>query len=111
LKRRFRIFQLAPEYGLNIQARIPTALCAIHNFIRHHDANDPSQPAPDDAFDHHNDDDQPHGEQAVDPEEENEADQQRNQIAQAMWDDYQWVCAARDIQDSSEDEMSDDEGL
>jgi len=33
LKWRFRILLLAPEYGLDVQAQIPTALCAIHNFI------------------------------------------------------------------------------
>ena len=33
LKRHFRILLLAPEYSLQIQARIPAALCAIHNFI------------------------------------------------------------------------------
>ena len=37
LKRRFRILLLAPEYTLHIQARIPAALCAIHNFIIKHD--------------------------------------------------------------------------
>jgi hypothetical protein len=117
LKRRFRILQLAPEYSLDIQARIPTALCAIHNFIQCHDADEESPSATDDSFDHHNEDNEPHGEQVVDPEEENEVDQQRDQIAQAMWDDYQRVCAERDIQgggSSSESELSDkssDEGL
>ena len=40
LKRCFRILLLAPEYNLEIQARIPAALCSIHNFIRTHDASD-----------------------------------------------------------------------
>jgi hypothetical protein len=40
LKRRFRILLLAPEYNLEIQARIPAALCAVHNFIREHDPNE-----------------------------------------------------------------------
>ncbi|KAF8804646.1 hypothetical protein BYT27DRAFT_7035829, partial [Phlegmacium glaucopus] len=37
LKRRFRILLLAPEYSLEIQACIPSALAAIHNFIHLHD--------------------------------------------------------------------------
>jgi len=39
MKHRFRILLLAPEYSLEIQARIPAALAAIHNFIRSHDPN------------------------------------------------------------------------
>ena len=37
LKHCFQILLLAPEYSIQIQARIPAALCAIHNFIRIHD--------------------------------------------------------------------------
>jgi len=37
LKCHFQILLLAPEYDLNVQAQIPTALCAIHNFICVHD--------------------------------------------------------------------------
>jgi hypothetical protein len=110
LKRRFRILQLAPEYSLDIQARIPTALCAIHNFIRCHDADKVTPSATDDVFDHHGHDNEPHGGQVVDPEEENEADQQCDRITQAMWDDYRRVRAERGF-DSSDDELSDDEGL
>lgn len=40
LKRRFRILLVAPEYDMDIQARIPPALCALHNFIRRHDPSD-----------------------------------------------------------------------
>ena len=34
LKRRFRILVVPPQYGMNIQARIPPALSCIHNIIR-----------------------------------------------------------------------------
>ena len=34
LKRRFRILELPPEYDMSIQALIPPALAALHNFIR-----------------------------------------------------------------------------
>ena len=53
LKCRFRILLLAPEYSLEIQARIPAALCAVHNFIWVHDSNEgehPSGPDSDDDF-------------------------------------------------------------
>jgi DDE superfamily endonuclease len=36
LKCRFRILLLAPEYSLEVQARIPAALSVIHNFISIH---------------------------------------------------------------------------
>ena len=34
LKRRFRILIAPPEYRMGIQARIPPALCCVHNIIR-----------------------------------------------------------------------------
>jgi hypothetical protein len=37
LKRRFQILELPPEYDASIQALIPPALAALHNFIRHFD--------------------------------------------------------------------------
>jgi DDE superfamily endonuclease len=37
LKRRFRILVYAAEIDMDLQARIPAALAAIHNFIRIHD--------------------------------------------------------------------------
>ncbi|KAG2746438.1 hypothetical protein P692DRAFT_20670300, partial [Suillus brevipes Sb2] len=40
LKRRFRILLISPEYKMQIQARVPAALCAIHNFIRTHDPHE-----------------------------------------------------------------------
>ena len=36
LKQKFHILHLAPEYTLEVQARIPAALAAIHNFTRCH---------------------------------------------------------------------------
>ena len=43
LKRRFRILLLAPEYKMEIQSRLPAALCSLHNFIRTHDADDKNE--------------------------------------------------------------------
>ena len=37
LKRHFRILQLPPEYNMRIQAQVPAALAALHNFIWQYD--------------------------------------------------------------------------
>ena len=40
LKCRFRILILPPEFSMRIQAQIPPALCAIHNFIQRYDPSE-----------------------------------------------------------------------
>ena len=40
LKRRFRILVYPAEIDMDLQARIPAALAAIHNFIRVHDPDE-----------------------------------------------------------------------
>jgi DDE superfamily endonuclease len=58
LKRCFCILLIAPEYGLDIQARILSALCAIHNFNHKHDLPDSEAfPNDEDYFDDNNDTD------------------------------------------------------
>ena len=37
LKQQWQILCLPPEFSMEVQARIPVALCAIHNFIQHLD--------------------------------------------------------------------------
>ena len=37
IKCHFRILVIAPKYAMDIQARIPPALCCIHNIIRRWD--------------------------------------------------------------------------
>ena len=39
-KKRFRILHLGSEFPMHIQAQLPAALAAIHNFIRLHDLED-----------------------------------------------------------------------
>lgn len=88
LKHRFCILLLAPEYSLEIQARIPAALCAVHNFIRVHDSNKgehPSGPDSDDDFClagevYSAENEPPHGRNS------SPAALCRDAIAQAMWD-------------------------
>ena len=38
IKQKFQILLLAPKYDLDLQIRLPAALCAIHNFTREHDS-------------------------------------------------------------------------
>jgi hypothetical protein len=88
LKYRFRILLIAPEYGLDIQAWILSALCAIHNFNCKHDLPDSEAfPNYEDYFDDNNDTDNgPHP--TDDAEEGNNASMMQDQIAQEMWEDY-----------------------
>jgi hypothetical protein len=87
LKRRFRILVCPPEVDMSLQARVPAALAAIHNFIREHDLLD---------FDDEN---------ILDPDpgarvgeladglpraaERERANDRRGDIAQWMWAQYQ----------------------
>ena len=103
LKRHFRILLLAPEYDLNIQARIPTALCAIHNFIRKHDPNEGELLAQANfgGDDFPDADEGPYAE--VDVEDGNlEMGAIRDQIATEMWEAYTDILLERDMQDSDD---------
>jgi hypothetical protein len=78
---------LAPEYNFNIQARIPAALCAIHNFNAKYDSNKASLPenAPggfDDCHDRVKS-------ARVEPERASDTSVDRDQIAEMMWRGYQ----------------------
>ena len=50
LKWCFQILLIAPEYDLEVQARIPAALCAIHNFIQEHDLDEGGMEEEKDVF-------------------------------------------------------------
>ena len=105
LKCCFRILLLAPEYSIQIQVRIPVALCAIHNFIRIHD------PAEDEILTADDDDDNT----PIDHDHEASAaataeiDTPSARRAQAMWDDYLAICQQRGIR--NEDSNSGDESV
>ena len=91
LKRRFRVLIIPPEYDMEVQARLPAALCALHNFIRHHD--------PSNINDYSGTDDIPGSHttgggigdlaiQAINTAERDRAHLRRDQIAAEMWDSY-----------------------
>ena len=98
---------MAPEYSLEIQARIPAALAAMQNFIRSHDPKDEGPQTANDNIIHYNSGSGDEAGPTVAPKE----DEQRDQIAQAMWDDYQRVCKERGIglddSDDSDDSILD----
>ena len=91
LKHRFHILLLPIEYDLKIQARLPAALCALHNFMRTHDnaeevdSNSEMQEAA------------PLAAEAIGvlPQEGADMGRFRDDIAQAMWNDYQQLLAQR----------------
>jgi hypothetical protein len=93
LKRHFQILLIAPEYDLEVQAWIPVALCAIHNFIQEHDLDEGEMEEGRNAF---NENSGNEGEPIIpEPEGEIVASLLQNQIAQDMWDQYQELLIRR----------------
>jgi hypothetical protein len=86
-----------PEFSIKIQAKIPAALCAIHNFIHHHD--------PQENIDSERSNHTSHaGDETVGPGMESEIDDsnvhaRQERIATAMWENYQQVLQDRDAED------------
>jgi hypothetical protein len=82
---------------LEIQARIPAALAAIHNYICAHSDADDDNPLKMNGGDtvnasHDNSNDLEEDGPIFDHDDD---DERRDQIARAMWDDYQKVCEER----------------
>ena len=102
IKRRFRILDRPLEYDMRTQALIPAALAALHNFIREYDPQEIRR-FDDEGDDDDDDDDyqllalrmgpQPGsvGELGgqVTPAERARANEMRDNIASAMWEQYQ----------------------
>ena len=110
MKRRFRILLLAPEYSLEVQARIPAALAAVHNFISIYNPRD--QPISNTTFDNvrmYDDVDDDFTSTEAEPDE---TDLRRDRIAQKMWDDYVRLCEERGIDSETgfESDLGEDEG-
>ena len=108
LKRHFRILLTAPEYSLEIQAWIPAALCAIHNFIRTHDTDDTDDILTEPEFIDHASDD--HDDASIAAAVEADRSSNRHDIiAQQMWDDYMRICSKRGINEDEEDDDEEDD--
>jgi DDE superfamily endonuclease len=107
LKRRFRILVIPPEYSVKVQAQIPSALCAIHNFIKVHDPKEDELPnlgnsEYSSSIPNPGDD----GVRQVNYAEDDVFDvaDRRDTIAQDMWDSYQNVLEARALAGDEDDE-------
>jgi hypothetical protein len=95
LKKRFQILKSAPEYPMNVQAQIPAALAALHNFIREFDPDDLHAYDDDEEFDYEFQD-PPDSESIgelgvglVTSSERVRANERRDRIAAEMWEQYQ----------------------
>ena len=117
LKRHFRILLLAPEYKMDIQSRLPAALCALHNFIRTHGPDDETE-MQEIGMDFEDRDEgvpEPFN-PAVEPEaggglRRNQVLELRNRIATELWEQYMEVLHDRagDIDDQDDDVVEDGE--
>jgi hypothetical protein len=96
VKQRFCILTLAPEFDMGIQARLPPALCALHNFILRYDPDDLEEML--DTFQDPEHEDVDYGNLASGPstrEARQRSETRRDEIAQQMWDDYVALLAVR----------------
>jgi hypothetical protein len=112
LKRRFRILLLGPEYQYSVQAQIPAALCAIHNFIHIHNPGeeDSEISGAEEQYNRQADagDDVMHS--IGFQESTNDAVvARRDRIAAEMWTSYQDILQSREGEDDTEFD-SDTEG-
>lgn len=100
LKKRFPILATAPEYSPQVQAKIVLACCVLHNFIRrqNHPDDDPLGQFADDPNGNDQTEDAPAPSngaasdqaagRASQRRETQAANDQRDQIAHAMWESY-----------------------
>lgn len=112
LKQRFWMLLIAPEYSLKIQAQIPAALCAIHNFIWTYETDDMSTEP--DYFDNHTPNNHDHAASAAAAAELDRPSEKWGEITQQMWDDYMCIHSERaasgeDQLEDNDDELSDEE--
>ena len=108
LKQCFRILLLPPAFGLDIQARIPASLSALHNFICVWDPDEVS--IPEDSEDNPHSFANAQGDINEGGIDKQKGSDRRDRIALAMWEDYQRVCRDRAIDgDNLLEDLSDDE--
>jgi hypothetical protein len=96
LKKRWGVLCHPLKYDMRVQARVPAALMAIHNLILRFDPReDEDEPddEDDDAYDptprlDPDDNEELASSMVVPPEEQLEAEQRRDGIANAMWEQY-----------------------
>ena len=96
IKKRRAILTWPPQFSMTIQAKVPPALAASHNFIVVHDPGDINEFLEENENDLDPSPGQPLKNEfgtlatgAVTHAEKDRATVKRDSIAQAMWDDYQ----------------------
>ncbi|KAF7372335.1 DDE Tnp4 domain-containing protein [Mycena venus] len=95
VKGRWQILTRPPEYDMDIQARVPSALAALHNSILKHDSiewdkildDDVEDPNPGTRREDIDSGDLADG--ATTAQEKRRSEARRDEIAQAMWESYQ----------------------
>ena len=91
---------MPPAYSSEVQARLPAALCVIHNLICKLDSSEGNLPAETVSFGYGGSDEEIQ-------DNNDSSDSRRDKIAEDMWRDYQRVLAAREHDET--DEESDQE--
>jgi hypothetical protein len=92
-KRRFKILRAAPEYDVNTQIGLVYATAGLHNFIEKAGNDDDELVEGDESPDITPDDS--NDRQIVERAEDPEMAGKRDEIAQAMWEDYQMYIGNR----------------
>jgi hypothetical protein len=98
VKKRWIILTLPAQFDMDVQAKIPPALAAVHNFIREHDTDEIHAFAdvmfdPNPGYNDHG-----HGTRAngrMTRADKERADTKRDEIAQGKWEQYQEILRAR----------------
>ena len=88
---------MAPEYNAETQARIPAALCTIHNVIWEEDESEGQLPPDNNSFGYGCGGEDPEGSGG------DESDARRDRIAEEMWRDYQRVLEERGLLDETKE--------
>ena len=111
---------MAPRYDIKVQAQIPAALCALHNFIQMHsyDASEESHQSDDDNDDLNGDAPGPEASDiplVSDIPDDDDAKAWQDEIAEMMWMAYQQILEHRgeriavDGEESEQGERSSDD--
>ena len=95
LKQKFHILLLPVEYDMEIQARLPAVLSAIHNFTRNHDSEISEYNGPNIDYEIYHQGGGGHLEAEGLGGDEPEGAAKRDIIAEHMWRDYQEYITGR----------------
>ena len=107
LKQWFQIFHFPTNYNIDVQAQIPAALCAVHNFIHNYNKNVCNNDGYSDEL-YLQDDDIPIIQSSGMRDVNDEVKVMWDSIATAMWNDYQAILVSQADIDEDADSISSD---